>query len=1499
MTRILLFTLMLFFAKSGFAQQTLSITPTLHLHSDNLEAVCQSTFGPQAYLADWNDIVAIPNIVQWADSIGFFYNQEIYLRYNGAYFYSANRHYFMARHNNIYPSGWLIHATINNNFIDVGSWNGLRYVMCKNTQAAPVLGCTDPTSCDYNPAASEGGVELCFTYPGDSCDDGDPATVNDLVAENCDCVGQISGCTNPNSCEYNPLAVIDDGSCISFSIATPIFHFTSSSFTELADPNQQCINEFGPNYALADWTQLEQISNIVQWADSIGIDPYQVFWVQNNGQEFWNGSNRHYLVQRQDGVPPGDWGGYDDINNSFLALGSWYGLVQPALCATSCVLEIEGCMIPEACNYNPVANIASNDCLLPDGCTDSLACNYNPLATCDDGSCQLPDGCTDVNACNFDPFAVCDNGGCAYIIDCSGVCGGDYMLDPCGNCFDPNLPAPSCVQGCTNPLSCDYNPIANLSDDALCTVFPGDSCDDNDPSTINDAYNQNCDCVGEQTGCTNPQSCEYNPLATIDDGSCATILSNQTVYQLTSTFFTEQADPNQQCINEFGPNYSLADWTDLEQIPNIVQWADSLQMPSNIQIWVQNNGQEYWNGGNRHFLIQRHNGSLPGGWLAHDNINNYFISLGSFYNILNPALCASSCVPDMSGCIDPLACNYDENALEDDGSCSYALAGYDCIGNCLADSDGDGVCDQNEVPGCTDPNACNYNPEATDPGGVVTVSFSSTVTSANGGNLPAGIQNGDNATLSFEVNVNDWALDAGFSGLNTCEVPFWQNAIFEGCDIKAYSAQQPVSYAMTYTSGFVEVLTFDRMVFVDGGTEINFDFQSENPRGDAFYLYLGNKQVFEIGEFYGNYLNGIVDNLYFLLNTLDTAPFQLSYYWANINSGWTTYHYDYTTPAGFADVSVVATEACIAFDDAVFDCDGNCLFDSDQDGICDQLELAGCTDDQSCNYDPFATDDDGSCLVYPGDSCDDGNPQTVNDTVDEACMCLGVVLGCTDNDACNYNEAATQDDGSCEYPNQGYDCIGNCLADSDGDGICDQNEVPGCTDPNACNYSPDATDQGGMVTVAFSSTVTSANGGNLPAGIQNGDNATLSFEVNVNDWTLDAGFSGLNTCDVPFWQNAIFEGCDIKAYSSQQPVSYAMSYTSGFVEVLTFDRMVFVDGGTEINFDFQSENPRGDAFYLYLGNQQVFEIGEFYGNYLNGIVDNLYFLLNTLDTAPFQLSYYWANINSGWTTYHYDYTTPAGFADVTVENQVNCDFSNDPVLDCDGLCINDTDQDGVCDENEILGCTDSNASNYDPLATDDDDTCSYDVLGCTDQLACNFDPAATADNGQCDFDSCVGCTNEIAANYNEAATIDDGSCIVFGCLVTFACNYNPNANTDDGSCENNSCAGCTYPAALNYDPNATIDNGSCIFLELVYGCMNPDALNYDPSATADNGSCLFESDPQGCTYPDAANYDPAAVDDNGSCIFVTNDCPSDFNQDGVINVGDLIVFLATLGTTCD
>ncbi|MDP4826606.1 MAG: hypothetical protein NWR73_02900, partial [Flavobacteriales bacterium] len=151
----------------------------------------------------------------------------------------------------------------------------------------------------------------------------------------------------------------------------------------------------------------------------------------------------------------------------------------------------------------------------------------------------------------------------------------------------------------------------------------------------------------------------------------------------------------------------------------------------------------------------------------------------------------------------------------------------------------------------------------------------------------------------------------------------------------------------------------------------------------------------------------------------------------------------------------------------------------------------GCTDSNACNYDSNATVNDGSCYSI-GDSCDDGDSNTVNDTVQSDCSCAGEtsIPGCTDVNACNYDIAATLDNGTCDYS-----CIGclnslacnydsNATIDSGlcaftGD-ACDDGDplttgdifqgdcscagiinVPGCTNTSACNYDSNATSDDG------------------------------------------------------------------------------------------------------------------------------------------------------------------------------------------------------------------------------------------------------------------------------------------------------------------------------------------------------------------------------------------------------------------------------------------------------
>jgi chitinase len=80
----------------------------------------------------------------------------------------------------------------------------------------------------------------------------------------------------------------------------------------------------------------------------------------------------------------------------------------------------------------------------------------------------------------------------------------------------------------------------------------------------------------------------------------------------------------------------------------------------------------------------------------------------------------------------------------------------------------------------------------------------------------------------------------------------------------------------------------------------------------------------------------------------------------------------------------------------------------------------------------------------------------------------------------------------------------------------------------------------------------------------------------------------------------------------------------------------------------------------------------------------------------------------------------------------------------------------------------------------------------------------------------------------------------------------------------------------------------------IEGCTNPDADNYNAAATVDNGSCIVP----GCMYPQAENYNPVATYDDLSCAFSGSTCASDLNDDGFVNITDLLIFISDFGSVC-
>ena len=182
------------------------------------------------------------------------------------------------------------------------------------------------------------------------------------------------------------------------------------------------------------------------------------------------------------------------------------------------------------------------------------------------------------------------------------------------------------------------------------------------------------------------------------------------------------------------------------------------------------------------------------------------------------------------------------------------------------------------------------------------------------------------------------------------------------------------------------------------------------------------------------------------------------------------------------DLSATVDDGTCGYPATYYNCDGDCINDSDVDGICDEIDdcvgsydecgvcngsgdpfgdgccgiyydMDVCTDPDACNYQDGCYNSDNSLCIYE-DECNtcDGIVDTDGDGIGDC----DEILGCTDSMSCNFDLNATEDDNSCIYPEQYYDCDGNCVNDVDNDSIC--NELDNCPDdfnPNQEDFDSD------------------------------------------------------------------------------------------------------------------------------------------------------------------------------------------------------------------------------------------------------------------------------------------------------------------------------------------------------------------------------------------------------------------------------------------------------------
>lgn len=730
----------------------------------------------------------------------------------------------------------------------------------------------------------------------------------------------------------------------------------------------------------------------------------------------------------------------------------WVNVQEPGSCITPCVF---GCMddnpIIPWLNYDPNATCHGNDAsdnhvynsgCIPHigGCMDINALNYNPSATTPAGTC-IPYiyGCTDNTAMNFDcatalhpiTLFVGYGGTLAPVNGCVSQYGsGDFVNTDDGNC----LPK---VYGCMNPVSSNYNPMAGYPDGSC--VMPPFACSTN-----------------------------VNPLTFLGSGGwdIPLVISNITDTSVDITWAPGgMATTYTGSTGDFG-NYNV-DSLDLEyKLTTSGTWTTlvySVTFPYTVTGLTPSTNYDF-----RFVVNCTYTGSSPwsgtipgysGGWPSQITTNSLVIISGCTDPLAlnyDPNANNDDGTCDYYGCLDPLATNYDPNATLYEpccynNTCPTPCCTYPAVYGCMdvnflesspgysidsqTGSGGNvattpcndqgtnqtglwGACDQSPLYpaggpncccetwvlyGCRDESASNYdilaqqdcdpiNPQ-TNPGTGLLCVFCT---------YPPAVVNGCmvDTVSSTEGNpdVNGYCADGDgwpsyttttqASGPGGCTLANVDGYVHDNYMPQANN--EPLNFCTTPIFGCDDPLAcnYDPNVTVNPFQAC--DYSCDDPTG--FNTSVGVDPLTQININFSAPLTQCTQNIIGRYKEVGTSS------WIDLGAIFSGIQISSLTPSTTYEFSVqrVCTTNTSSWLTPVT-------------RTTDTIVIWGCTDPLASNYDPAATDDDGSCSY--------------------------IIIGCMDPTANNYDPNANQDSGQCEFW--------------------------GCTDPTAMNYNPTAnTDDG-------------------------------------------------------------------------------------------------------------------------------------------------------------------------------------------------------------------------------------------------------------------------------------------------------------------------------------------------------------------------------------------------------------------------------------------------------
>jgi hypothetical protein len=679
------------------------------------------------------------------------------------------------------------------------------------------------------------------------------------------------------------------------------------------------------------------------------------------------------------------------------------------------------------------------------GCTNPSACNYNPSATEDDGTCLIEGAaCFSGNLCFINEIVDtnCNCVGTLRVCDDGNPCTTD-TCDPNIGCISINNPAGTpCDDGnpCTINDVCDGNgnclgtPIVCPDDGDPCTiqvcnpatgscdVLPapaGTPCDDGDPCTVNDVCDGNGNCAGMPIICDDGNP---NTIGTCDEnGNC--------VFSFLPAG-TPCNDNNACTFNDVADGLGNCTGTPLDCDDGNPCTTDTCD-PNIGCISINNPAGTPCDDGNPCTIndVCDGNGNCLGTPIVCPDDGD-----PCTIQVCNPATGSCDVLPAPAGtpCDDGDPCTVND-VCDGNGNCAgMPIICDDGNPNTIGTCDENGNCVFSFLPAgtpCNDNNACTFNdvadglgnctgtPLDCDDGNPCTTDTCDPNIGCISINNPAGTpcDDGNPCTINDVCDGNGNCLGTPIvcpDDGDPCTIQVC-NPATGSCDVLPAPAGTPCDDGDPCTVNDVcdgNGNCAGMPIICDDGNPNTIGTCDENGNCVFSFLPAGTP----CNDNNACTFNDVADGL------------------GNCTG----------TPLDCDDGNPCTTDTC---EPAV-----GCIFiaipDSDGDGLCDAVD--GCP----------------NIFGDIGDPCDDGDPLTINDIIMLNCGCAGtIVSGCTYPEACNYDPAALQDDGSCEYLScevlgctSTYACNFNPLATLE-DGSCEYTSCAGCTYIDATNYEPSKT----------------------------------------------------------------------------------------------------------------------------------------------------------------------------------------------------------------------------------------------------------------------------------------------------------------------------------------------------------------------------------------------------------------------------------------------------------